>query len=211
VSRAFTLSLGFRYERQTPITARANNQAYFDYHALNPISAAAGVPAHGQIVNSTPANRGLYNFNLDDVAPRVGFTYNAAPKFVLRGGRGLYDSMNYCGAGPSPGYSQRTSWTSSVNGITVSKPLAPVFSTGILPITANSLGELTNVGQSGGGIDPYRPDPQIKQFMFGFQYAFAPNNLVDMNYEGNRGTRMIDGGMNYGELNTQYLSMGTAP
>jgi hypothetical protein len=46
--------------------------------------------------------------------------------------------------------------------------------------------------------------------MFGFQYALTPNNLLDVNYVGNRGTRMIDGGMNYGELNPNYLSMGTA-
>ncbi len=210
MARKLTLNLGFRYELQTPITARANDQAYFDFHALNPISAAAGVPAYGEIVYATPGHRNLYNFNWDDVAPRIGFAYNVAPKLVLRGGFGLYYSRNFFGNGPNPGYSQSTNWTPSVNGITVVQPLAQAFSTGVLPVTGNALHGLTNVGQGGGGVDPYHPDPRIKQFMVGFQYAFTPNDLLDVNYVGNRGTRIILEGMNYGQLNPQYLSMGSA-
>jgi hypothetical protein len=205
-----TLNLGFRYEVQTPIKARRNDQAFFDFHALNPISSTAGIPVYGEIVYATPGSRNLYNFNWDDVAPRIGFAYNVAPKLVLRGGFGLYYSRNFFGNGPNPGYSQSTTWTPTVNGITVVQPLAQAFSTGVLPVTGNALHGLTNVGQGGGGVDPYHPDPRIKQFMFGFQYAITPNDLLDVNYVGNRGTRIIMEGMNYGQLNPQYLSMGTA-
>ncbi len=38
VKPRLTLNLGFRYELQMPPTARHNQQAYFDLHALNPIS-----------------------------------------------------------------------------------------------------------------------------------------------------------------------------
>ncbi len=210
LSPKFTLNLGFRYEMQTPITARRNDQAHFDFHALNPISAASGLPVYGAIVYSGPGNRGLYRSNWDDLAPRIGFAYSVMPKLVLRGGWGLYYSRNYFGGGPNPGYSQSTKWTSSVDGNTVTQPLAQAFSTGVLPVTGNKLGGLTNVGQGGGGVNPYRPDPRIKQFMLGFQYAFTPNNLLDVNYVGNRGTRIILGSMNYGQLDPQYLSMGTA-
>ena len=41
-SHKLTLNLGFRYEIQMPATARHNQQAYFDLHALNPISVATG-------------------------------------------------------------------------------------------------------------------------------------------------------------------------
>jgi hypothetical protein len=210
VNPKFTLNLGFRYEVQTPITARTNNQAYFDFHALNPISVAAGMPVNGEIVFSTPGNRDLYHFNYDDLAPRIGFAYNVAPKLVLRGGWGLYYSRNYYGGGPSPGYSQQTNWISSVDGITIAQPLAQAFSSGVLPVTGNALGGLTNVGQAGGGINPYHPDPRIKQFVGGIQYAFTSNDLLDVNYVGNRGTRIIVGGINYGQLNPSYLAMGSA-
>jgi hypothetical protein len=210
LNRKFTLNLGFRYEVQTPITARRNDQAYFDFHALNPISSASGVPVNGEIVYATPGQRNLYNFNWDDVAPRIGFAYNIVPKLVFRGGWGLYYSRNFYGNGPNPGYSQGTNWTPTVDGITVVQPLAQAFSTGVLPVTGNALHGLTNVGQGGGGVDPYHPDPRIKQFMVGFQYSLTPNDLLDVNYVGNRGTRIILGGMNYGQLDPKYLSMGSA-
>jgi len=210
VSPKFTLNLGFRYEIQTPITARANDQAYFDFHALNPISAAAGQPYYGAIVYNTPGNRGLYHSNWDDLAPRIGFAYALMPKMVLRGGWGLYYSKNWFGGGPNPGYSQTTALTSSVDGVTPTQPLDQAFSTGVLPVTGNSLGGLTNVGQGGGGVNPYRPDSRIKQFVGGLQYAFTPNDLLDVNYVGNRGTRITLGGMNYGQLDPKYLSMGPA-
>ena len=60
VTRKLTLNLGFRYEIQIPITARHNHQAYFDFHALNPISAATGIPVYGEIVYNNPGNRNLY-------------------------------------------------------------------------------------------------------------------------------------------------------
>jgi hypothetical protein len=46
--------------------------------------------------------------------------------------------------------------------------------------------------------------------MVGFQYSLTPNDLLDVNYVGNRGTRIILGGMNYGQLDPKYLSMGSA-
>ena len=36
------------------------------------------------------------------------------------------------------------------------------------------------------------------------QYAFTPNDQLDINYIGNRGVRMV-GGMNYNQLNPKYL------
>ena len=76
-------------------TARHNQQAYFDLHALNPISAAAGIPVYGETVYNTPGNRGLYKSNLNDLAPRIGFAYALMPKLVMRGGYGMYYARNY--------------------------------------------------------------------------------------------------------------------
>jgi hypothetical protein len=205
-----TLNLGLRYEVQTPVRERQNQQAHFDYHALNPVSVQVGQPVYGQIVYSSPGNRDLYNPNWNDFSPRVGFSYSLTPKFVMRGGFGLFYSTNLLGAGPNPGYSQSTNWTATLDGLTPYQPLTSAFSTGILPVTGSSLGGLTNVGLGGGGINPHRPDPKVKQFMLGFQYAFTTDNLIDLSYVGNRGTGMILGSMNYGQLDPKYLSMGTA-
>lgn len=208
--RNLTLNLGFRYEIQMPPTARHNEQAYFDLHALNPISAATGIPVYGQIVYNNPGNRSLYNHNLSDFAPRVGFSYAMMPKLVWRGGYGLYYARNfYNGNGPDPGYSTSGVWTSSADGVHVTTPLAQAFQSGLVPVTGNSLAGLTQVGQSPSVVNPHRPDPMTQQFSFGFQYAFAPNDVLDVNYVGSRGRRITLGGMNYGQLNPSYLSMGS--
>ena len=209
--RNLTLNLGFRYEIQMPPTARHNEQAYFDLHALNPISAATGIPVYGQIVYNNPGNRSLYSHNLSDFAPRVGFSYAMMPKLVWRGGYGLYYARNfYNGNGPDPGYSTSGVWTSSADGIHVTAPLAQAFQSGLVPVSGNSLAGLTQVGQSPSVVNPHRPDPMTQQFSFGFQYAFTPNDVLDVNYVGSRGRRITLGGMNYGQLNPSNLAMGAA-
>ena len=94
-----------------PPTARHNEQAYFDLHALNPISVTTGIPVYGEIVyNSSGRPRSLWNPNLNDLAPRLGFAYAVMPKLVLRGGYGIYYARNfYGGNGPDPGYSTSSS------------------------------------------------------------------------------------------------------
>ncbi len=209
-AKNLTINLGVRYETQTPLRERYDRQAHFDFHALNPVSAIVGQPYYGQIVYSNSANRNLYNPNKSDIAPRVGFSFSPTSKLVVRGGYGFYYAVNLLGSGPNPGYSQATNWSATVDGQTPNQSLAQAFSTGILPVTGNSLAGMTNVGQGGGGINPGRPDPKVRQFMLGVQYAVTPDDLLDVAYVGNRGTKMILGSMNYGQLNPSLLSMGTA-
>jgi hypothetical protein len=187
-SRKLTLNLGFRYDIQMPPTARHNEQAYFDLNALNPISVTTGIPVYGKTVYNTPANRFLYDPNLNDFAPRIGFAYALMPNLVWRGGYGIYYSRNfYGGNGPDPGYSTSSTWTSSADGIHVISPLAQAFQSGLVPVTGNALGGLTSVGQNPSVVNPHRPDPLTQQFSFGFQYAFTPNDVLDVNYVGSRG------------------------
>ncbi len=208
-TRKLTLNLGFRYDLQVPPTARHNEQAYFDLHALNPISVTTGIPVYGEIIYNQPGNRFMYDPNLNDFAPRLGFSYAVMPKLVLRGGYGLYYARNfYGGNGPDPGYSTSGVWTSSADGIHVLAPLSQAFQSGLVPVTGNTLGGLTQVGQSPSVEDRNRPDPMTQQFSFGFQYAFTTNDVLDINFVGSRGRRITLGGMNYGQLNPSYLSMG---
>jgi hypothetical protein len=209
-AKNLTINLGIRYEVQTPLRERYNHQANFDFHALNPVSAIVGKPYYGQIVYNSSANRNLYNQNWSDIAPRAGFSYSPTNKLVIRGGYGFYYAVNMMGSGPNPGYSQRTNWSPTLDGQTPTESLAQAFSTGILPVTGNALAGMTNVGQGGGGINPGRPDPKVRQFMFGVQYAVTPDDMLDVAYVGNRGSRMTLGSMNYGQLDPKYLSMGTA-
>ena len=206
-----TLNLGIRYEIQGAPTERHNAQAYFNFNEVNPISSAVGGNYLGQFVyNGNGHGSGLYNTSYANIAPRFGFAYQAHPNFVVRGGFGIFYPTTFYGNGPNPGYSQTTSFVSSLNGgLNPSSTLSNPFPTGILPLTGNSLGGLTDVGQSITVADHVRPSPYVEQWMFGVQYSPRPSDVIDLTYVGNHGLKMILASDNRNQLPPQYLSQTT--
>ena len=203
-----TLNLGIRYEIQGAPTERHNEQAYFDFNAVNPISSAVGGTYKGQFVyNGDGHGRGLYNTPYTNVAPRIGFAYQSHPNFVWRGGFGIFYPTTFYSNGPNPGYSQTTNFVSSLNGgLNPSSTLSNPYPTGILPVTGNSLGGLTDVGQSITVVDNHRPSPYVEQWTFGLQFSPKPSDVIDITYVGNHGLKMILSTDNRNQLPPQYLS-----
>jgi hypothetical protein len=82
-SRDLTLSLGFRYEMNTPIQTYAGLASMLDsdFETIIPRS----FPAEG--FQFTEANK-------KDIAPRLGATYRLSEKTVLRAGYGIYYNPN---------------------------------------------------------------------------------------------------------------------
>jgi hypothetical protein len=143
-------------------------------------------------------------------APRVGFSAQVLPKFVTRGGFGIFYPTTYYGNGPNPGYSQPTSYVASLNGgLNPSSTLNNVFPQGIRAVTGKSQGGLTNVGQSISIVDRKRPSPYVEQWMLGIEYALTPADVIDVTYVGNHGLKMILSGQNRNQLPPQYLTLGT--
>jgi Carboxypeptidase regulatory-like domain/TonB dependent receptor len=209
-----TLNLGLRWEVQVPIRERFNRQAQFDYNAVNPITAAVnnGTNYSGELVFSSSSNRGLYNTDFKNFAPRIGFAYQVLPKLVMRGGYGIFYAPNYRNNPPEPGYTSATPFIASTNsGLTPSQTLSTAFGGGLVPIVGNSLGGLTDVGYSiGSAVAPNRKTFYVNQWMYGFQYAPTSSDVIDFTYVGNRGIHVITGSLNYNQLNPSYFSMGNA-
>jgi hypothetical protein len=86
-SRNMTLSLGLRYERNTPVQTYAGYASMLadDMETIIPSSTFAGFPVKG-FKFTEPNNK--------DIAPRLGATYRLSEKTVLRAGYGIYFNPN---------------------------------------------------------------------------------------------------------------------
>ena len=209
VTHNLTLNLGIRYEIQTPYTSRNNEGSIFDPTALNPLSYSAGLPLVGALQFLGPGNRYFYNPNYHNIAPRVGFSYQAIPKAVIHGGYGLFypESLTSSGSDDADGFTASTSINRSLDGgvtpnpnISTSNPWGGQYA----QITGNANGSFQQDGNGVGGTFRSRPSPYVQQWLLGVQYAFTSNDQLDVNYIGNRGVRMV-GNWNYNQLNPKYL------
>lgn len=209
-----TLNLGLRYEIQTPPTFRGNTASSFNPNAINPISSTVGTPVLGAVQFMSPGQRGIYYTNFKNVAPRIGFSYAATPRFALRGGYGFFypPAISCCfGIAGSNGYQATTNSPAYLANNVQPNPavtLANPFPNGYNTFTGNSLGGLQDVGRSFGESFISRKSPYVQQYLFGFQWGITHNDLLDVNYVGNHGTHMIAQYLVEDQLNPSYLAMG---
>ncbi len=212
VTRKLTLNLGLRYEIQTAPTERVNAQQYFDFTATNPISDAVGFTVPGELVFNSSKNRGLYDTQHTNFAPRVGLAYQFMPKLTFRSGYGIFFVPDYYGNGPNIGYSQATPWVTTLNNqLTPNTTLSNAFPNGQVPVTGNSLGALTDVGFGlNPVVNPIRHSPYVEQWMGGIEYAPTNNDLVDISYVGNHGVHVLAQYLEWDQLPTADLALGNA-
>jgi hypothetical protein len=207
-----TLNLGIRYEVQTAPTYRHNAAAYFDPTAPNPIGTVLGQSLSGALTFLSGDNRSSYQINHDNVAPRIGFSYQVTPKLVVRGGYGIFFPPSlFIPAASTDGYGSTTPIITSFDGRTPNPALTSTnpWPTGFMPITGNSLGALQDVGYNVASNLKVRSSSYVQQYMFGLQYAITPNDSIDVAYLGNRGTHMLGANLNLSQLQPSYLALGT--
>ena len=209
-----TVNLGIRYEIQTPYTSRHNQGSIFDQNALNPLSYSVGKPLFGALQFLGPGNRYIYDPNYKNIAPRVGFSYQAIQKAVIHGGYGIFypEAVSSSGSMDTDGFTATTNANLSLNGgitpnpnISTSNPWGGQYA----QITGNANGSYQQDGNSTGGVFRNNPSPYVQQWLLGVQYAFTPSDQLDINYIGNRGVRMVAGSWQYNQLNPKYLQTYT--
>ena len=159
-------------------------------------------------------SRYFYNPNYDNIAPRLGFSYQAIPKAVIHGGYGIFypEAVTSSGSEDTDGFSATTNADVSLDGgilpnpnITASNPWGGNYA----QITGSANGEFQQLANSVGSDFRSRRSPYVQQWLLGVQYAFTPNDQLDVNYIGNRGVRMIGAPYN-NQLNPKYLSQGAS-
>jgi hypothetical protein len=161
-----TLNLGLRWEYEGAPTERENRNARgFDPNADLAIAAAAQaayaqspIPqraasdfrVRGGLQFASADNRGIYNPDLNNFQPRVGFAYQMDPKTVVRGGWAIYSVPGLFDGGLyQPGFSQGTPIVPTLDaGLTVRATLDNPFPDGVATPPGSSNGPNTFVGRS---------------------------------------------------------------
>ena len=160
--------------------------------------------------NGNPVSRNAENPIKKYFQPRLGFAYNIRENTVIRGGLGRFVQADFVtgagtgnsatggGAGGQTGYSQTTTFTPTTNGyesapaISLENP----FTSGITPLTGNSLGENTNIGNVSNYTDPNigrvyvdeasaAVQQQYKGFLFEVGFTLEKAHGLPMNWEVN--------------------------
>jgi hypothetical protein len=213
IGRKLTLDYGVRYEVQRPATERYDRLNDFDFNATNPLSQSTGLNLKGGLVFATSGNRGLWDQDSKNVAPRIGLSYKITDKLVVRSGYGIYFPPAWAGALASDGYSTTTSWVSSVGGAGLQplNLLSNPFPQGLVAPAGSSQGLATLVGQTVNAFQRSRPSPYVQAYTLDFQYQISGNTMVEVGYTGTQGRKLFYGySQNLNQLDPKYLSLGSA-
>ncbi len=211
-SKKLTLNLGVRYDIQTPPQDRFNRLSYFTLDP-NPISSQVpGLSLPGNLHYLSSKQRGVYNTNYTNFAPRVGLAYSAFKNFVFRAGYGIFytpamEFGDYQGLSLN-GYSQSTPYVGTLNGVTPQNLLSDPFPTGLLAPVGQANGGATNVGQTINAVLRNRASPYVQQWTSNIQYQIG-GTVLQAAYIGNHGTKLLFGSsFELNQLPTADLALG---
>lgn len=210
IRRNLTLSYGLRWDYNPPITDRDDRLANFDPTLANSgagnllgalVFAGSGTGRSGKAQFADAWHKGF--------GPRFGIAYSPTPNTVLRGAYGIMYDTN---SGPAiflnqQGFFAEDTVASLNGGVTPafnwsvgfpSVPLGPFF----FPTFAN-----------GGSTSYMQPNgerlPMVQNFNVGVQHQFPGGIVLDASYVGTNAHHLLEGTLDYNQLNPQYLSLGS--
>ena len=213
INRRITFNYGFRYEIQGGRTERFDRLARFNYDVINPLSAAAKLNLKGGLEYVTGDQRGQWNTDFNNFAPRAGIAIKLTNNFVARAGYGIFYAKP-TSLGPlqgTDGYSVSTPWVYSLDGRTPTDLLSNPFPSGSRAPVGSKDGLLTNVGFGAGGFHQIRPAPYVQQYSLDLQYEFKAGTLLQLSYSGSQGRKLSYGySMQFNQLPDAALALGDA-
>jgi hypothetical protein len=219
LSSRLTLNLGLRYDIDVPRTERYNRMNYFDPAARSPL--ADRVPAFPDLkggvvfVGVDGRSRYQYNWDTNNIAPRLGLSYQANQKTVIRAGYShVYGPSNQGAQGTVGPFGFRTEnlWVTSIDGITPLNTLQNPYPNGFLPSPGASEGLLTQVGANLQAPLQDTWSPWAIQFNVNVQRELPWATFVEIAYVGTRGydlSTVGEGGLSLNQLDPQYMSLGS--
>lgn len=183
IAKSLTVTYGARYELYAPMLNRTNQVANFSGAgggALIPASAGA----------KSWRDRSLISPDKNNIAPRIGFSYQATDKIVFRGGYGVfYQFVNRIGSESTLALNQpflKAIFTSQSNG-----SVTPVFQLkNGFPGAAYAASTVPLYLQKSNWQDPNQRTSYIQQASFGPQAQLSSSTVVELDWVGNWGHKM---------------------
>jgi len=199
VSSKLTLNLGLRVDLRT-VPYATNNQLFW----LDTKNTAGGLCFADQALLTdgiAPAGNGFYRYcgqhpnpeSKSPFAPRFGFAYRPADKYVVRGGYGIFfdssETREMDNSGDQYPFLIRTSLTSTSaasNLKSTDQLFTPMSSVAPVSAAANG-GAFTAVILSENPLNPY-----VQQWTVSVEREMAKNTTLELNYIGNKGTHLLE-------------------
>ena len=156
-----TVNLGLRYERFTPLLDRNDLLTNID-------------PATGEIVlasDGSTSERALVNPDANDFAPRLGASWNPAPRLVVRGGYGVfYQQTDRYGSESQLGLNLPQLVDAAISANSGADPPAFTFRQGFTPLNAETVNRSVVQWRI---QDPNQDTPIVHQFSIGPEYQLT--------------------------------------
>ncbi len=165
------LNLGARYELNTPFVVKNNQLSNFDM-----------VTGQIYVAGTNGSGPNVYQYDKNNIEPRVGLAWTPIKNTVFRAGYGIYDNSAtaYNGIGsiyfnPPFRNPQTFTPTDKVTLVTFSNPFPTALAKGSTTVTA---------------VAKNFADAYIQQWGGGIQRTISANMLIDVAYAGSKGTRL---------------------
>ncbi|MCK6500987.1 MAG: TonB-dependent receptor, partial [Nitrospira sp.] len=219
ITKTLTLNLGVRYDLDTPRTERYNRMNYFDPFARSPL--ADRVPGYSNLtgglvfVGVDGRSRWQYLMDKNNIAPRIGFAWQAAKNTAIRGGWGNIYAISLQQAhgtvGPF-GFRTQTPWVNTIDGITPNHLISNPFPSGFQAPPGASQGLLTQAGANIQAPVQETLTPYSAQWNFNIQQNLPGEILVEAAYVGTRGlqlSRNDESGLSLNQVDPKYMALGS--
>ena len=219
VNSRLTLNLGLRYDIDVPRTERFDRMNYFDPDAPSPL--AQQVPGFPDLqggvvfVGVDGNSRYQYNWDTNNIAPRLGASYQLNDKTVVRAGYShMFGPSNQGAQGTVGPFGFRTEnlWVTSIDGITPYNLLRNPYPNGFVPSPGSSQGLLTQAGANLQAPLQDTPSPWTIQYNINVQRELPWGLFVEAAYVGTRGYDLSiagEGGLSLNQLDPQYMALGS--
>jgi hypothetical protein len=169
-----TLNAGVRYERFTPLFDESNLLTNID-------------PATGRVITASDGStydRTLIRPDRNDIAPRVGLSWNPTSRLVLRGGYGIfYQQTDRYGSESQLGLNLPQLVDAAISANNANEAPAFTFAQGFTPLNANTVNPSVVQWRI---QDPDQNTPIVHQFSVGPEYQLTDTMVAAIEYVGNR-------------------------